>query len=107
MGILKPLNEIIKGSIFVIPDYQRSFTWEDKQIEDLIEDIEGSLKDTLNHYLGQIILEKNKQIQNYTLYKVIDGQQRLTSILLFLLSFCKDVSLKRHLVIDNDEVKNN
>lgn len=106
MSILKSLHSIIGKSVFIIPDYQRSFSWEDKQIEDLIEDIKGSKDEELRHYLGQIILRNIKKIEDYNIYELIDGQQRMISLLLFLYSFCKtEESLIRHITIDNEVVK--
>lgn len=63
----------------VIPDYQRNYCWEDKQIKALWD----SLKEIPykgEYHLGTIILQKN-HIGNYA---VIDGQQRLVSLTLIL-----------------------
>lgn len=61
--------------IFVIPDYQREIRWEKENIETLIRDIAGGSKLLGNIILNQVSLEE---------YDVIDGQQRITSILLLI-----------------------
>lgn len=36
---LLTLKDIVQGIFFSIPDYQRGYSWEDRQIEDLVKDI--------------------------------------------------------------------
>lgn len=69
---------------YTIPLYQRAYAWEDKQIIQLIEDIndiddDNYKKEKSNYYIGSLIVYKtgNK-------YEVVDGQQRLTSLYLLL-----------------------
>ena len=61
---------------FVIPIYQRAYSWSENDIEKLIDGILNS-KDTYN--LGIIVVYKNKNK-----YEVIDGQQRLTTLYMIL-----------------------
>jgi hypothetical protein len=71
---------------FKIPSYQREYAWGQEQIESLCEDLREFHESGDNYYLlGQLILAKN-QDQDSVLYPlaVVDGQQRLTSILLLL-----------------------
>ena len=62
---------------YVIPLYQRAFAWEDKEILQLIEDINDFEEDY--YYIGSLIVSKAAR-DNY--YEVIDGQQRLTALFL-------------------------
>ncbi|MBT0881938.1 DUF262 domain-containing protein [Campylobacter sp. 2018MI13] len=64
-----------------IPDYQRPYVWELKQIKMLLKDIENTKDGAL---LGSIILHEIKR-DGKTIYEVIDGQQRLTTIKLILM----------------------
>lgn len=65
---------------YVIPLYQRAFAWEDKEIVQLIDDINDfNNKDGSSYYLGSVIVSR-KEDQ----YEVIDGQQRLTALFLLL-----------------------
>ena len=67
-----------KNYKFVIPIYQRAYSWSENDIEKLIDGILNS-KDTYN--LGIIVVYKNK---NEDKYEVIDGQQRLTTLYMIL-----------------------
>ncbi|GAA6882990.1 DUF262 and DUF1524 domain-containing protein [Helicobacter pylori] len=96
-----PLLKFIKDNQknqFVIPIYQRLYSWEKKQCEQLWDDIiKIGGNDKMNgHFIGSIlyVLDGIKHSDNTLL--IIDGQQRLTTITLLL------IALKDHL---NDEVK--
>lgn len=68
---------------YVIPRYQRAYAWEDKEIEQLIDDINDiDIDSSENYYIGSLIVSK---IQGKTeTYEVVDGQQRLTTLFLLL-----------------------
>lgn len=86
------LSTLLNGKLFVIPDYQRGYAWEDKQWNDLIEDIDALVTDTniKSHYTGTVVTytpDNCDAIYNRKPVKkveVIDGQQRLTSVCLYL-----------------------
>lgn len=63
---------------YEIPLYQRAYAWEDKQLVQLIEDINDVVDDS-NYYIGALIVSKQDNK-----YEVVDGQQRLTSLYLLL-----------------------
>lgn len=64
---------------FVIPEYQRAYSWEKTQREQFLED----LRDAENSYfLGHYLLEKRNEDSDT--YYVIDGQQRMTTIVIFM-----------------------
>ncbi len=64
------------GRTIKIPDYQREFRWGEKQLEELYSDINSG-----NCYLGQIAVSHKNGTKMYSL---VDGQQRITSIIIFL-----------------------
>ncbi|MBO5680889.1 MAG: DUF262 domain-containing protein [Lentisphaeria bacterium] len=72
-----------------IPDYQRPYSWREKNIRDFLVDIDLWQKDTnkagIPYHLGTVILKEQKS----ETYDVIDGQQRLTT--LAILAFVKKV----------------
>lgn len=63
---------------YIIPLYQRAYAWGDKQLVQLIEDI-NDVADDASYYIGALIVSRqgNK-------FEVVDGQQRLTSLYLLL-----------------------
>lgn len=67
--LLKPLK---------IPDYQRIYCWYEKNVIQLLDDIQGLKKE---YRLGTIILQKKDNRE----YDIIDGQQRLVTLSLILL----------------------
>lgn len=68
---------------YVIPRYQRAYAWEDKEIVQLIDDINDIDIDSFeSYYIGSLIVSK-VQGKPET-YEVVDGQQRLTTLFLLL-----------------------
>lgn len=82
-----------KKSDFLIPDYQRPYAWEEKECQTLWDDIfefafpENDYSkfnsDNDEYYLGPIVTFKN----DFNKMEVIDGQQRLTTLMLLLRAF--------------------
>ena len=68
-----------KEAHYVIPRYQRAYAWEDKEIVQLIDDINDSVGD---YYIGSLVVAKVKGREER--YEVVDGQQRLTTLYLLL-----------------------
>ena len=74
---------------YVIPLYQRAFAWEDKELIQLIEDIED-VPENANYYIGTLIVSRQNEK-----FEVVDGQQRLTA--LYLLFNCLDMKVRNTL----------
>ena len=81
LRILDDTTFFDKGACYVIPRYQRAYAWEDKEIVQLIEDINGSTGD---YYIGSLVVAKVKVKGKEEVYEVVDGQQRLTTLYLLL-----------------------
>lgn len=71
------------GVRYVIPRYQRAYAWEEKEIEQLIDDICDDNDPKRDYYIGSLIVARRKAGDEVE-YEVIDGQQRLTTIYLLL-----------------------
>ena len=67
------------GNDLVIPDYQRNYCWEDKQVKALWDSLKEIPHDG-EYHLGTIILQKDSNGN----YAVIDGQQRLVTLTLIV-----------------------
>lgn len=75
---------------FLIPEYQRPYSWSDDEINTLFDDIWGfSIEHTKpnsaqTYFLGCIVSYLEKNPDNVNVRQIIDGQQRLTSLFLLL-----------------------
>ena len=95
---LKSLDEIFgQGKhVFRIPDYQRGYSWEEQQRTDLLTDIEYLIKSgyEYRHYTGTIVASLNEKETDerggeYKVFDIVDGQQRVTSLILLLSVICR------------------
>ena len=91
MSSLKSIYELVKGNYkFVIPSYQRGYRWTERETEDLLEDILDFKQQPSQegfYCLQPLVVKKDEeksQREGMNIYRVIDGQQRLTTILLIL-----------------------
>ena len=96
----KPLESLFKEKIFRIPDYQRGYAWQKGQLKDFWEDL-INLSDNRSHYTGVLtlkqvdedeIIETDKEYwlvedHSYKVYHIVDGQQRLTTFVIFFQAF--------------------
>ena len=75
---LDNLQEIFNQKIFRIPDYQRGYSWEERQCRDLWQDID-ILPDCRDHYTGVLtVVSKDSEIL------IVDGQQRLATLIILI-----------------------
>jgi len=81
----RSLTEIFtQNHQFTIPIYQRPYSWQKKQCEKLWEDIQNAAKNDREHFIGSIVRFENSQKEEVTIHTIIDGQQRITTILLLI-----------------------
>lgn len=80
------IGSIFNGNRFEIPTYQRKYSWTDNERKALWQDIEESIKDNMNHFVGTLSFKENKAVglTTDTIYEIIDGQQRITTIFILL-----------------------
>jgi hypothetical protein len=93
------LDSLFKEKIFRIPDYQRGYAWQREQLKAFWEDL-VNLSDGRSHYTGVLTLKQISEGEisenanehwlvedhTYQLYHIVDGQQRLTTFIIFLQS---------------------
>lgn len=96
----KSLDRLFKEKIFRIPDYQRGYAWQKSQLTDFWEDL-INLSGNRSHYTGVLTLKELKsndigdsdneywlvEDHSYKMYHIVDGQQRLTTFVIFLQAF--------------------
>lgn len=122
----KSLDSLFKEKIFRIPDYQRGYAWRREQLKDFWEDLINLSADR-SHYTGVLTLKQipDRDIarnakefwlvddHSYHVHHIVDGQQRLTTFIIFLQSFVdfikalpenKDVKVESIYVTENMSV---
>ncbi|OBG06225.1 DUF262 domain-containing protein [Mycolicibacter sinensis] len=110
-AVAKTVAEILEKKKYSIDYYQREYKWQSKQLADLVTDLttrfleiyepNHARKDVAKYpgyYLGSIIISQ-KGSQPF----IVDGQQRLTSLTLFL-AYLRRLQLERDDVVDIDEL---
>ena len=79
---LMSLNELFDGRFFEIPDYQRGYSWEKTQLEDLTQDIVNMFNKKHIHFTGTIVAATKDNRGN--IFEIVDGQQRLTTLIILV-----------------------
>lgn len=75
------IEEFFQGEKqYKIPVYQRAYSWEEKQWNTFLEDLEEATRSENCYFFGNISLEES---ENNTA-EIIDGQQRITTIIIFI-----------------------
>ncbi|WQV01726.1 DUF262 domain-containing protein [Helicobacter pylori] len=79
----------LTSTIFSIPVYQRNYTWEEENCEKLLQDIINISQNKKTHFMGSItyirhLIDDEKSLRQLQEFVIIDGQQRITTIMLLL-----------------------
>jgi uncharacterized protein with ParB-like and HNH nuclease domain len=104
MAKLYSIFEIFDKRVLRIPDFQRGFSWGQRQLDDFWDDLEKVPQDRI-HYTGLLTIEKVKVLASnigrwndasfllnldegsrYTPYYIVDGQQRITTAIILITS---------------------
>ena len=84
------LAELLENRLFRIPRYQRAYSWQDKQRADMFDDIRklSETTDESSHFMATVVglCQKTKTIviDKFRVTDIVDGQQRLTTLVLLL-----------------------
>ncbi|MDE8691774.1 DUF262 domain-containing protein, partial [Faecalibacterium sp. DFI.5.82] len=87
------ITSIFDGTTVIeIPFFQRSYVWDKYLWERFLNDMEFTVKTKSPHFLGTLIFKDNGTPKSSEPYSsqllLIDGQQRLTTYLIFLKVLC-------------------
>ena len=99
------IRRMMAGNSIVVPDYQRAYSWEVKErgaqvrvfLEDLIDYIHSG--SNTPYYFGHFLFERRSDSE----YAVIDGQQRLTTISIFVCAAFSVLRIMREISVEEQE----
>ncbi|MDH5640821.1 MAG: DUF262 domain-containing protein, partial [Nitrospira sp.] len=77
------IEEAFRECFYIVPDYQREYVWTDKEVHQLLEDINEQIDagSSREYFIGTVLVSPTDRKNHY---EVIDGQQRLTTFFLLL-----------------------
>lgn len=77
------IEEAFRECFYIVPDYQREYVWTDKEVHQLLDDINEKIDtgSSSEYFIGTVLVSPTEQKNHY---EVIDGQQRLTTFFLLL-----------------------
>jgi uncharacterized protein with ParB-like and HNH nuclease domain len=98
----RTIQQLLSNQQFAIDEFQREYKWERKQVDELLDDLQGKFAASHKngdeprkvaqyeeYFLGSIIVSK-RDGKNY----LIDGQQRVTSLTLLLIFLYREAESK-------------
>jgi hypothetical protein len=93
---------LINNRLFRIPEYQRAYSWESEQRKDLFDDIQKThLNGGSEHYMATMVaLSKSTKLigtDEHQISEVVDGQQRVTTLILILKAIQKSLNRSNRL----------
>jgi hypothetical protein len=98
------VGALLNGRLFRIPQYQRAYSWGTKQRRDLFDDIEKVFDEgeDASHFMATVVALRRKKrriaADEFVELEVVDGQQRLTTLLILMRATSKalDPKAKQH-----------
>jgi len=105
------IKQMLAGNRIFVPTYQRAYSWDTefessktpKQVNNFLSDLEDYNRSTTKskYYFGHFLFEEKEANK----FGVIDGQQRLTTIVIFLSALFKKLESIRPLTEDEEVTK--
>ncbi|MBZ0147438.1 MAG: DUF262 domain-containing HNH endonuclease family protein, partial [Pseudorhodoplanes sp.] len=77
------IEEAFRECFYIVPDYQREYVWTEKEVQQLLADINEQFDttDRREYFIGTVLVSPSEERNHF---EVIDGQQRLTTLFLLL-----------------------
>lgn len=107
------ISGIFNGSrLLEVPFYQRAYVWQEEQWERLLEDLKYVTSTRKQYFMGSIILKSGRTLNTWEKYSeckvIIDGQQRLTTLLIFMKVLClkknENKLFERDYILEDDSI---
>ncbi|MBX4873274.1 DUF262 domain-containing protein [Rhizobium bangladeshense] len=92
------ISGLLTGRLFRIPEYQRAYAWGTRQRSDLFADILGVKETGREHFMATVVaLGRERRLigaDEFTTVEVVDGQQRITTLVILLKAIEKALDLE-------------
>jgi uncharacterized protein with ParB-like and HNH nuclease domain len=95
------IEKFFTGKYFRIPNYQRDYAWDTGNVDDLFEDILEAIETETSHYIGTFILAASSNGKQF--YNVVDGQQRLTTLIMLFNAVIEKLGNETERLINKDK----
>jgi len=99
--------EQLFNDFYVVPNFQREYVWEEKQVEQLLKDVFAEFPSSDPHsesdeyFIGSVVVSFGDEGEDGP-YEVIDGQQRITTAYIFLCAVKNYIlALENHRSVDS------
>lgn len=99
-------DELLQKRLFEIPTYQRAYSWNTKQRNDLFNDIcklydSPEYKEGRTHFMATVVYhsqmrEESYDTDIYNILNIVDGQQRITTLIILLKAIHKKMNELNH-----------
>ncbi len=83
---VKRISKLLNDAIYLIPRNQRHYVWTVENWTDLLTDVRFSTQTNTPHFIGSVVLQKGEEENGLETFRIIDGQQRMITITVFMLS---------------------
>ena len=98
----KYVDKLLNDAIYCIPRNQRRYVWNQQNWNDLYDDIQLVVDGvSQSHFIGSIVLKDENKVEGLQKYTIIDGQQRILTLTIFL-STIMFLLKKRNMIDDFD-----
>jgi hypothetical protein len=82
------VSKLMQGRLFRIPDYQRAYSWQKRQRDDLFADIREVHRSGRDHFMATVVgLARDTRVidaDEFAVVELVDGQQRITTLVVLL-----------------------
>ncbi len=80
------ISNLLNNAVYRIPRNQRKYVWKKDNWKDLWTDVVFVSENQIPHFIGSIVLKEEGAISGLEQYTIIDGQQRMMTVSIFLLA---------------------
>ncbi len=88
------------GLKYIVPPFQRDYSWDYEQWDDLWQDLQLLMNDpAYSHYMGYLVF----QTEDMNTFTIIDGQQRLTTLCILILSIINNLKKLEEKGVEKDD----